>query len=203
MIPVVPQPEPATFAAKVRIPGKAFIAKNPNPTNEDFRKAKAQYWNASLEDLSKAYKNICAYCCFYLPMESSVDHFKPKTKHPTLAYEWSNFRLAHSKINGYKGNSETVLDPFHIQADWFILDLANFYVKANPASPVAVRAQVDQTIRVLRLNLDQSLVKFRFAIVRDYSKGDISMNFLEMRYPFIAAELKRQGKQDSIKGTIP
>ena len=136
-------------------------------------------------------------------MESSVDHFKPKTKHPTVAYEWSNFRLAHSKINGYKGSNENVLDPFNIQPEWFILDLANFHVKANPVAPANVRAQVDETIRVLHLNLDESLVKFRFSIVRDYSKDDITMNFLEARYPFIATELKRQGVQDSIKGTIP
>ncbi|HEV2498435.1 MAG TPA: hypothetical protein VGY31_02495 [Terriglobia bacterium] len=203
MIPIVQQPEPATFTAKVRIPGKAFLKKKPNPTSEDFKKAKAQYWNRSLDDLTKAYKNICAYCCFYLPLEGSVDHFKPKTKHPTLAYEWSNFRLAHSKINSYKGNSETVLDPFNIQPGWFVLDFTNFHVRANPTGAANIRTQVEETIRVLRLNLDDSLVKFRFSIVRDYSKGDITMNFLETHYPFIAAELKRQAKQHSIKGIIP
>lgn len=185
------------------MPGRAFLRKRPNPTNDDFKKAKAQYWNDSLDDLARAYKNICAYCCFYLPLGGSVDHFKPKTKHPVLAYEWSNFRLAHAKINSYKGNSEAVLDPFNIQPGWFVLDFTNFHVKANPTAAADVRAQVEETIRVLRLNSDDSLVKSRFSIVRVYSKGDMTMNFLEGYYPFIAAELKRQGKQDSIKGTMP
>ena len=203
MIPVIEQPEPPNFGARVRNPGRAFLRRNPHPNNEDFKRARAQFWNQSLDDLRSAYKSICAYCCLYVPMESSVDHFQPKSLHPHLAYEWSNFRLAHSKINGYKGNNQGVLDPFHIQPGWFILDFANCHVKPNPTISQAIRTQVEHTIRVLRLNSDDSLVQFRFSLVRNYSKTHIDMEFLETHYPFIAVELVRQGLDESIKGTIP
>jgi hypothetical protein len=119
------------------------------------------------------------------------------------AYEWNNYRLAHPKINGYKGDKVGLLDPFSIQPGWFTLDFANCHVKSNPTTDNGVQDSVTQTIRELKLNLDDSLVQTRFKIVQSYSKSQIDIAFLEGFYPFIAEELKRQGKQDSIKGTIP
>lgn len=156
-----------------------------------------------LPDLRTAYRHICAYCCLWLTMDSSVDHYLPKSLYPNDAYEWNNYRLAHPKINGYKGDKTGLLDPFTIQPDSFILDFANCHVNANPAKSKATQDAVTHTIRELRLNFDDSLVQTRFKILQSYSKGQIDMGFLEGFYPFIAAELKRQGVQDSIKGTIP
>jgi hypothetical protein len=136
-------------------------------------------------------------------MDSSVDHFQPKSTHPNLAYEWNNFRLAHQKINSYKGDKTGLLDPFHIQPGWFTLDFASSHVKPNPATSPAVQTSVTHTITTLRLNTDDSLVQMRFSLVRNYSKSFITLDFLEGHYPFIAAELKRQGVQETIKGTIP
>lgn len=76
-------------------------------------------------------------------------------------------------------------------------------MKANSAKSKATQDAVTHTIKELRLNLDDSLVQTRFNILQSYSKGNIDMAFLEGFYPFIAAELKRQGLQDSIKGQIP
>lgn len=201
MIPVVRQKEPPTFAAKVKNPGAAFLRRYPRPTREEWKKA--QFWNESLSDLRTAYRNICAYCCIYVGLEASVDHFLPKATNQHLAYEWNNYRLAHSKINSYKSNTVGIADPFAIQPGWFTLDFANSFVKPNPASPPAVQQLVAHTITVLRLNRDDTLVQSRFSIVRNYAQNHCDMDFLEGYYPFIAAELKRQGLQDSIKGTIP
>jgi hypothetical protein len=200
VIPVARQPEPAAFAEQVRTPGRAFLQHTPRPTNEQWKKA--QFWQAALPDLRSAYRSICAYCCFWVPRESSVDHFHPKSTHPVQAYEWNNFRLAHQKINSYKADKTGILDPFSIQPGLFTIDFANCHVKPNPTTSTALQASVTHTITVLKLNSDNTLIQTRFSIVRNYSKnGD--MDFLESYYPFIAAELKRQGVQDSIKGTIP
>lgn len=201
MIPVLRQAEPANFSAQVRNPGRAFLRKIPKPTKADWKNA--NFWSASLPDLRSSYKNICAYCCFWVPMDSSVDHFQPKSAFPNLAFEWNNFRLAHQKINGYKGESTGLLDPFNIQPGWFIIDFANCHVKPNLATSAAIQASVAHTIKILKLNIDDVLVQTRFTIVRTYSKGNCDMAFLEAYYPFIAAELKRQNLQDAIKGTIP
>ena len=201
MIPVVRQPEPATFAVQVRNPGRAFLRHTPKPNRDEWKKA--NFWMSCLPDLRTSYRHICAYCCFWVPMDSSVDHFQPKSTHPNLAYEWNNFRLAHPKVNGYKADKTGLLDPFNIQPGWFILDFANCHVKPNPATSKAVQDSVTHTIKELKLNLDDSLVQTRFTIVRNYSKNHCDLDFLEGYYPFIAAELKRQGLHATIKGTIP
>lgn len=198
LIPVTSQPQPANFEATVGIPGRDFLRRNPTPAT--FKGS--EFWKLCLDDLRTAYRGICAYCCLWVPSLCSVDHFAPKSSSPHLAYEWSNYRLAHQKVNSYKGNSTDVLDPFHIQEGWFILDFSNCFVKPNPTTPQPVQDQVTNTIAILRLNTDETLVQSRFFIVRAYSKGRCDMDFLDECYPFIATELKRQGLRDTIKGTI-
>src|SRR6266536_204995 len=113
VIPLTPQPEPAEFATKVRMPGQAFLRRIPYPTSEQFKKK--SFWKEILPQLKTAYSNICAYSSCWLPNNCSVDHLQPKATQPHLAYEWTNYRLAHDRINNNKGNSTDVLDPFHIQ----------------------------------------------------------------------------------------
>ena len=201
MIPVARQAEPATFATQVRNPGRAFLRKTPKPTKDEWRKA--NFWTLCLPDLRTSYRHICAYCCFWLTVDASVDHYLPKSTYQNQAYEWNNYRLAHPKINGYKGDKVGLLDPFSIQPGWFTLDFASCHVKPNPATTKQVQDSVTHTITELKLNIDDSLVQTRFKIVQSYSKSQLDMAFLEGFYPFIAEELKRQGKQNSIKGTIP
>ncbi len=200
MIPVILQPEPGMFNAKVRKPGQAFLRRFPNPDQRQFRSH--QYWKESLPELRDAYNEVCAYCACWIPLQGSVDHFVPKSVNPHLAYEWSNFRLAQERINSNKGDSVEVLDPFHIEAGWFILDCASFFVKPNTAVKKEIQHAVVKTITVLQLNSD-TFVRLRYAVLKEYSSGNFSMNFLERRYPFVASELKRQGLAESIKGTIP
>jgi len=125
-------------------------------------------------------------------MNCSVDHFRPKKTYPHLAYEWSNFRLALDRINNNKGESEDVLDPFTVQAGWFVLDCASVFVRPEPALPQKVRDQIQRSITVLKLN-DDKLVSARFTILRGYIDSELSLSHIERFYPFIAAEIKRQG----------
>ncbi len=130
-----------------------------------------------------------------------MDHFEPKSIDPEMAYEWKNFRLAQKRINSNKGDSKEVLDPFHIQEGWFILDFDSFYVKPNFGLRTEVERNVLNTIEILKLNSD-TFVHLRKTVLSEYSTGDFTMNFLERRYPFLALELKRQGLVESFKGKI-
>ena len=47
-------------------------------------------------------------------MTGTIDHFRPKSKYPKLAFVWSNYRLAGQAINMRKGDSEDVVDPFTV-----------------------------------------------------------------------------------------
>jgi hypothetical protein len=189
LIKVDPMPEPANFNAKVRVPGKAFLTQVPNPTSKEFRKN--NFWKATLQDLKTAYGSICAYSCIWIPGNCSVDHFVPKSARPDLAYEWDNYRLAHDRINSKKADSTDVLDPFRIQAGWFILDFATLFLYPEASLQSNIKGAVQRTIDILSLN-DDPWVKMRFEILKSYLDGELKISFLQRNYPFIAAEIQRQ-----------
>ena len=121
----------------------------------------------------------------------TVDHFRPKGRYPNLAYEWSNYRLAADFVNNNKGSSEAVLDPFVILSGWFILDPATLYVRPEPTLSTAINVRVQTSIDVLKLN-HYRLVNVRFQIFRGYIDGKQHLDTIAEKYPFIAAEIRRQ-----------
>lgn len=189
MIQVVPQPEYPGFNAGVRIPGAAFLAINPNPNSQQF--SKKNFWKHAAKELHEAYSGVCAYTAIYLPDQGSVDHFLPKTTHPHLAYEWSNYRLASGRVNSRKGNQTNVIDPFEVQNDWFFMEIPACLLKANPALEKPLRTRISGTINSLGLN-DENYADERCNILMDYARADISADFLQRRYPFLAKEVARQ-----------
>lgn len=178
LIPVALKPEPANFATNVRVPGLVYLARVPRPTAKQFKKH--AYWKFALADLKTAYSSICAYTSFRIPGSGSVDHFRPKSSHPTLAYEWTNFRLAHDKINAYKGDSTDILDPFYIQSGWFILDFASLWVRPDESLQLHIKTSVQKTIDVLRLN-DDEWVTLRFDIYKSYLEADVKLSYLQKK----------------------
>lgn len=196
------QPEPVSFDARVRVPGNAFLASRPAPTEKEWRKH--SHWQRIKDELYMAYNGICAYTCEYIPRtvtNSSVDHFWPKSTHPNLAYEWSNYRLASQKANNNKGNSVGLVDPFEAGSGWFVLDLPSCLIRASEGLSRADVSRVESTIKVLKLNEDDEYVQSRCDVILDYIRGDISLNYLWKMRPFIAHELTRQGLIDTV-GTL-
>lgn len=193
MIPVKMQPEPKNFDVLVRKPGNEFLAHVPTPASTDW--TGKEYWQKALPDAKAAYKSICAYSAMWIPHTTgnhSIDHFVPKSKAPQLAYEWSNFRYVAARFNSRKG-IKTILDPFTIEADWFILNFGTFYVSANPLLPEQQKNKVNQTIEILKLNSDDEMVEEREGYYNYYKRGEITFSHLEKMAPFIACEVKRQG----------
>ncbi|HEY2546658.1 MAG TPA: hypothetical protein VGI46_11380 [Candidatus Acidoferrum sp.] len=194
------KPEPDDFEVKVRTPGRAFLRHVPNPSPKQF--SKNSYWQKCLPQLNAAYGGVCAYSACWLPMESSVDHFVPKTVDKNLAYEWSNYRLSSLRLNSYKGDRTDVLDPFHVLRGWFVLNLTNFLIEPSTGLEPQIETEVRNTIETLRLNRDDILVNLRFKIVKDYAKGLVNFDFLTTYYPFIASELDRQNQKEAIKAAF-
>lgn len=198
LIRVTPAPEPATFDANVRVPGNAFLRRVPKPTKDEW--AKNAFWRFCLPDLRLAYNGICAYSGCWTP-EDSVDHFKPKATYQAQAYAWTNYRLAHQKINSTKGDKDGVLDPFTVQPNWFVLDFTTFMVEPLAGLQQNIKDPIQKTIIDLGLNRD-NFVRLRYAVVKDYSDRLFPLAYLQGRYPFIAYELNRQGVNRSIIGTV-
>ena len=142
MIRVQPLPEYPNFNSDVRSPGAVFLAGCPTPTSDQFKKK--NYWTRAAPELHTVYRGVCAYTAVYLAEQGSVDHYHPKSIHPNLAYEWSNFRLASGRVNNAKGNQTTILDPFEIEDDWFCLSIPSCLLSANPALDRSLRIRINR-----------------------------------------------------------
>jgi hypothetical protein len=213
VIPVALAPEPATFDAKVRKKGAVamleLIGKTPVRKGTRLKPIASRrdqipsdtfppYWRDVLDEMRAAYQGRCAYLAMYIEPATggaSVDHVVPRSQSWRLVYEWSNYRLAAALINSRKRDLELVLDPFAIGPGLFALDFLTMQVEAGPGSAAtAVQAtSIDDTIRILGLNL-QDCIDQRSEYYLAYKRREISLRWLERRAPFIAQELRRQGK---------
>ena len=212
MIPVANAPEPAGFDEQVRRPGLRAIAEMvgkpppyPRTQGTPFKKiansermipasAFPPYWTEVLDDLMAAYREVCAYACFRIhPVTGarSTDHFAPKSRSRHHVYEWSNYRLCCSRMNARKNDFGAVLDPFTITSGWFQLELLGFQVIPNPNLPQNQRAAIQDTIDRLRLDDFRS---HREKDAERYWQRDISLRVLKEESPFVAEELRRQGR---------
>lgn len=154
------------------------------------------YWTECLDDLMEAYDQVCAYSCFRIHEVTgarSADHFAPRSRAWNLVYEWSNYRLACSRLNARKRDFTDVLDPFEVHTGWFRLELVGF--QALPAADLdaSIAGRVQNTIDRLGLN-DQDLRSSRAKDAEYYWAGDVSLQVLREESPFVATELARQGR---------
>ena len=67
-----------------------------------------RYWGEFRSTLSSRSNNICWYCerqCDAAgDLAPTVDHFRPRSRSPELAYEWSNWIFSCQRCNGLKDN---------------------------------------------------------------------------------------------------
>jgi hypothetical protein len=161
MIPVEMQPEPSGFPERVRAPGKRFLSQIAKPTYKQWRGK--EYWREVLPDMRKAYKGVCSYSASWIPHSTgnhSIDHFIPKSQHPELAYEWDNYRYASARFNSRKG-THLIVDPFELQSKSFVIDFNSFLIKPNPEFSTKEQQSLRETIKRLKLNDDEDLVRER------------------------------------------
>lgn len=193
----MPTPPPH-YHAKVRLPGDAFLATTPHPTGKEWNGR--QYWSEIHGTLYSNLNGVCSYCATFTPRRrgsgsvdhTSIDHFVPKAKEPSLAYEWSNFRLCRARLNNRKGEHEDVIDPYTLANGWFRLSFTTFLLYPDPHLPAGEKQKVNETIMRLGLNQDDKLVQERLRAVYAYADGKLSHGRLRRFYPFIASEMVAQ-----------
>jgi hypothetical protein len=154
-------------------------------------------WCAIIPDLMRAYSYICAYCCERIRAAASpsVDHLIPKSRAWDKAYEWDNYRLAALKLNAFKGDDPEVIDPFEVQPGWFALELDFGQIKPGPVAEAdpALKARVKKTITRLKLD-SEAMDEDRMGDARDYWSRELGWARVQRDMPFLAAELRRQGR---------
>ena len=215
MIPVAQAPEPPEFDAKVRQLGLSAIdelvgrpprVKRRGPKRKKIANREQDipadvfppYWRDALPEMLFSYERRCAYLAMYIHHATgspTVDHVLPKSYSWNQVYEWANYRLCAAIINSKKGSLLTLVDPFAVGPDWFALDLNTLHVARGANAPQAEWGRIDATLPVLNHRL---CVSEREEYFRCYRLGPGARGFdlahLELRAPFIASELRRQGQ---------
>lgn len=211
MIRVEQVPEPADFDRKVRQPGLRAISEMTGAPALPKRRGRPReviaaspdeipadkfppFWTEALPELLEVYGRVCAYMSFYIERvtgAASVDHMLPKSVDWREIYEWRNYRLACSLMNSRKNACRDVLDPFEIEDNWFRMELVGYQVIPDPDLPADIREKVQATIERLKLN-DYECLKLREEYAEEFYLGDISLDRLRRRAPFLAREIERQ-----------
>lgn len=196
--------EPADFDRKVRAPGDAFLKSLPAGAKVNFRGR--EYWRKILRELHNSYNGICAYTCHYIPLDvggDTVEHFMPKKSYPALAYEWANFRLVCSRLNGRKKDHQDVVDPFLITPGMFELMFPSLLIREGSGLSAANKKLAKSSIARLKLNHERN-IEARLEYVLRYRDGKHSLLHLSDHAPFIHNELTRQGLNSaSLKVLMP
>ncbi|WP_445672997.1 hypothetical protein [Pseudomonas inefficax] len=211
--------EPESFDETVRKPGLRAIAelvgeeglsarrgrprKVVAPTRENIPADKfPAVWTNALPDLMEAYGRLCAYICIYIERVTgggSVDHMLPKSCSWQDVYEWKNYRLACTLMNARKNNYQDVLDPFEVEDGWFRIELVSYQVIPGEGLDPMTKARVLATIERLKLN-DHDCLKVREEYATAFFDGDIKLDYLRRRAPFLAREIEGQGADERILG---
>jgi len=211
MIRVEPADEPQSFNEQVRKPGLRAIAEMVGEPDLPKRRGRPRkkvaetregisgdefppFWTEALPDLMEAYGRLCAYVCIYIERVTgggSVDHMLPKSRAWQDVYEWQNYRLACTLMNARKNNYQDVLDPFEVEEGWFRLELTGYQVIPGADLDPAIEARVLATITRLSLN-DRDCLKVREDYATAFANGDISLDYLRRRAPFLAREIEGQ-----------
>lgn len=211
--------EPESFDETVRKPGLRAIAelvgeeglsarrgrprKVVAPTRENIPADKfPAVWTNALPDLMEAYGRLCAYICIYIERVTgggSVDHMLPKSCSWQDVYEWKNYRLACTLMNARKNNYQDVLDPFEVEDGWFRIELVSYQVIPGEGLDPMTKARVLATIERLKLN-DHDCLKVREEYATAFFDGDIKLDYLRRRAPFLAREIEGLGADERILG---
>lgn len=213
MIPVAQADEPKSFDKKVRQRGLRAIGElvgaaptkkrrgRPRKKAADKRgdipaTAFPPYWQDATDDLLDAYARVCNYACLYIEHvtgAATVDHWVPKSTSWDRVYEWSNYRLACSLFNSRKNAFFDIVDPFDVKPGMFGLDLTTLKVVPGPDAEDDDLTLIQSTITRLGLDgIDYS--NALDAYLEAYEADEITYTYLARRAPFLAAELRRQGK---------
>ncbi|KJV07030.1 hypothetical protein VZ95_20340, partial [Elstera litoralis] len=200
MIPLILADEPHWFDAGVRQKGRAHLATVEAQRTEPLQSKHFQaFWARYTREIHAIYSGICAFTGLYIDFDEkiedqkvSIDHFRPKVKYKSLAYEWANYRLCMKKINQRKGDSEEIIDPISIPDNFFYLNIDDGSVKLRefPGHETWVEA-CKTTIDTLGLN-NKHLRRRRSQLIQSYRiSGD--KDELKFRAPFLYYALKYQG----------
>jgi hypothetical protein len=193
MIPVALVPEPPGFDEQVRQRGMRWMAENPGADRP------RNYWSPFFRALREGFKNLCGYSAM-LDFSGTVDHFHSFQSRPDLAYEWSNYRYATSRINSSKRARE-MIDPYEVQEGWFEVRLPSMQIVLTDKAPAHVRARAERHGGMLEWLNSEIFKDIRIEWYTQYKVHNLPLENLRDYAPLIAAAVEKElGQQVSKVG---
>jgi len=186
MIRIERAAEPAEFDAKVRQPGRRWLAEN--PTSRSF----PSYWSKVRDDLEAAFEGRCAYSAMAMMVPGTVDHFVSLDEDRSQGYEWRNYRYAAAWINSKKSalRSHQMIDPCEMGEDWFEILLPGCELRVTDQCPEELRDRARFMLRRLGLDHGPDALKCRKRWYDFYEKG-LPLAELDRLAPLIARAIRK------------
>lgn len=182
MIRVARSKAPKGFA-RVRQRGCGWLSRN--PTGDP-----PSYWREALPELRKAFTERCGYSAMH-DLVGTVDHFVPRARDRSLAYDWTNLRYASHWINASKGDQEGIIDPFEVEDGWFEVILPSLQLVVSDDAPAHIRKQLQSTLDRLPIGHDERIISQRRAWLAEYEAGRVTLAGLHRFAPLIARAVER------------
>jgi hypothetical protein len=178
--------EPAGFHERVRVPGENWLSNHRSAKPELF----PDYWKRFRHELGDGFTWLCAYSAVRT-VDGEVDHYRSKSKCPELAYEWSNYRYASSRINSRKStHDQAILDPFEVQDDWFEVQLGTWQLLITDNLPPDQRMRAEFTLEKLGLGSGDDAVRTRRIYYDEFAKGGSTLQSLDKSVPLVARAVR-------------
>jgi hypothetical protein len=186
VIGVAPVPEPATFDAEVRQPGRIWL--DEHPTEDRPR----PLWSPYLPHLAEGFGHRCGYTAMHIE-EGTLDHYRSCANHRDLTYEWHNYRFISARMNSVKKNADDqVLDPFEVGDDWFEIVLPSLHLVPTDRIPPEARGRATFTLKRLGLRDGAHVMRRREHWYAELRNGGLSLAGLRRHAPLIGRAVDRR-----------
>lgn len=160
---IIRPPAPTWLEEKYELWGKRWEKKYAlNQNSAEFRwyQNKRQGYDDLLRDLSTMTQKHCAFCDAYplgARLKSTVEHFKPKTQFPLLAYHWENLFLScyHCQLAKGEKYDNLLLKPDALDYDfdeYFDINFETGELTPNTQKSYHNQERAKITIQIYKLN---------------------------------------------------
>lgn len=181
-----PSPEPEEFDERARQRGQLWLVANPTGRPKDL-------WSPFRPQLRESFMWLCAYTAMRVE-QGTVDHFISCDENRSLAYEWSNYRLAQQAMNSSKQNvpGSKLLDPFEVRDEWFEILLPSLQLVLTDAVPPEIKARARFTLERLKLVNGEQVISQRQSWLKLHESGDLPLSGLRKVAPLLARAIEKR-----------
>ncbi len=144
-----------------------------------------------LVDMTQAH---CAFCDGSVGAESleTIEHFRPKSRFPELAYRWDNLFLCCNACQAAKGEhfDDKLLKPDHDDYHfhrYFVNNYRTGELEPNPAATTEDQERARTTLALYRLNSPMRK-KLRLDMLKYFNRRDENDSIDDFHYRFFLEE---------------